>query len=328
MSARLVPSIAVTGALHVVGWGALAALMLPSGAALAGVSAAPLASLGIGVTAYLLGVRHAFDPDHIAAIDGSARRLVGAGRSPRGVGLWFSLGHSTVVAALCLAIAAAGPLIAPIVTDDGSPVHQWAGVIGPLVSSTFLIVVALANVASLRQGAGTPSGPVAWLLGRFDHLLDRPSRMYLTGLLFGLGFDTATEIGLLALAASAAVTAAPWWAVLVLPVLFAAGMSAFDSAQGELAYRAYRWGSGSPLGASYRTITAVMSIAIALVVAAAQLATLLTSGRGAGPIEWLNTIDIGWLGLAFTIAIGVVWAVTAARRATTATATVTPLPRT
>ncbi|HEU5224005.1 MAG TPA: HoxN/HupN/NixA family nickel/cobalt transporter [Candidatus Lumbricidophila sp.] len=314
MSARLVPSLAVTAALHLVGWGALLALVVPSGATLDGMSAAPLASLGIGVTAYLLGIRHAFDPDHIAAIDGSTRRLVGAGRSPRGVGLWFSLGHSTVVAALCLAIAAAGPLIAPLVTDDSSPVHQWAGAIGPLVSSTFLIVVALANIASIRQGASAPRGPVGWLLGRFDRVLDRPSRMYLIGVLFGLGFDTATEIGLLALAASAAVTAAPWWVVLVLPVLFAAGMTGFDSAQGELAYRAYRWGSGSPLGVSYRTITAVMSIGIALVVAAAQLATLLGSAGSSMPFA--NVIDIGWLGLAFTVAIGAAWAAAAIRSST------------
>lgn len=324
MSARLVPSLVVTAVLHLVGWGALLALVLPSGATLDGMSAAPLASLGIGVTAYLLGVRHAFDPDHIAAIDGSTRRLVGTGRAARGVGLWFSLGHSTVVAALCLAIAAAGPLIAPLITDDGSPVHQWAGVIGPIVSSAFLIVVAVANVASLRQRTGTPRGPIGWLLGRFDHLVDRPSRMYLTGLLFGLGFDTATEIGLLALAASAAVTAAPWWVVLVLPVLFAAGMTAFDSAQGELAYRAYRWGSGSPLGVSYRTITAVMSIGIALFVAATQLATLVGSGGVGEPFQWASTIDIGWLGLAFTVAIGLVWAVAAAIRSSTKTA----LPRT
>ena len=124
------------------------------------------------------------------------------------------------------------------------PFAPGQAVIGPTVSGVFLLVIAAINIASLRRRHGHAGGPVLRLLGPFEKAVDRPSRMYLVGLLFGLGFDTATEIGLLALAGAATLAAVPWWAALTLPILFAAGMSAFDTSQGAVMRRAYTWQPG------------------------------------------------------------------------------------
>ncbi|MEL7975571.1 HoxN/HupN/NixA family nickel/cobalt transporter [Isoptericola sp. F-RaC21] len=249
---RTVP---VVVALHVVGVGGLAATLALDGGAGA-------VTLVMALTAYGLGLRHAFDADHIATIDNTTRRLVREGRDARGVGLWFSLGHSTVVVAAAVLLAVGVQALAPALEDESSPWRRFTGVWGPVVSGTFLLAIAVVNVLMLRRalraargGGGhhhdveSVGGPVSWALRRFAWATDRPGRMYGVGLVFGLGFDTATEIGLLAMTASAALGQVPWYAPLPLAVLFAAGMSLLDSLQGSAARRAYAQ-AGGPGGAA------------------------------------------------------------------------------
>lgn len=247
-------TVPVIVALHVVGIGGLAAALLAD-------DDTGAITLAMGLAAYALGLRHAFDADHIATIDNTTRRLVRADRDARGVGLWFSLGHSTVVLGAALLLALGVHALAPMLGDESSPLRTATGVWGPLVSGTFLLAIAAVNIAMLRRAlrgragaaaAGTApesiapeghthhvGGPVTWMLRRFEWSTDKPGRMYVVGLVFGLGFDTATEIGLLAITASAAVGQVAWYSALPLAVLFAAGMSLLDSAQGAVARRVY-----------------------------------------------------------------------------------------
>jgi high-affinity nickel-transport protein len=242
-------TVPVIVALHVVGIGGLAAALLADGDTGA-------ITLAMGLAAYALGLRHAFDADHIATIDNTTRRLVRADRDARGVGLWFSLGHSTVVLGAALLLAVGVHALAPMLGDESSPLRRATGVWGPLVSGTFLLAIAAVNIAMLRRalrgragpgpGSAAPEGhthhaggPVTWVLRRFEWSTDKPGRMYVVGLAFGLGFDTATEIGLLAITTSAALSQVPWYSALPLAVLFAAGMSLLDSAQGAMARRVY-----------------------------------------------------------------------------------------
>ncbi|MFC8800203.1 HoxN/HupN/NixA family nickel/cobalt transporter [Promicromonospora sp. NPDC057138] len=233
----------VVVALHVVGIGGLAAALLVDGGAGA-------ITLAMGPAAYALGLRHAFDADHIATIDNTTRRLVRADRDARGVGLWFSLGHSTVVLGAALLLALGVHALAPMLDDESSPLRTATGIWGPLVSGTFLLAIAVVNIVMLRRAVRGhthqhPGGPVTWVLRRFEWSTDKPARMYVVGLLFGLGFDTATEIGLLAITTSAALGQVAWYSALPLAVLFAAGMSLLDSAQGAVARRVYaRAGTG------------------------------------------------------------------------------------
>lgn len=305
------PAVLVVVVLHLLGWGLLISLVLPLGIALGRAGGAPIATLGIALTAYTLGLRHAFDADHIAAIDNTTRRLIALGRPSGSVGFWFSLGHSTVVFVLCLLLVAFGRLVAQGIANPASPLRAWAGIIGPTVSGIFLLAVAAMNIVGLRSGQAHASGPVTRLLGRSGMLLDRPSRMFIVGLLFGLGFDTATEIGLLALAGSASVVAVPWWAVLTLPILFAAGMSALDTLQGAFVRRAYGWGQDharvTRLAALGMTL---VSVAVAVSVGAVELASVGSSLLdGHGPLAWVANIGVAGLGLALTAVIAVAAAV-------------------
>ncbi|GAB3169387.1 HoxN/HupN/NixA family nickel/cobalt transporter [Myceligenerans halotolerans] len=238
-------TVPVIVALHVVGVGGLAAALFVD-------DGAGAITLAMGLAAYSLGLRHAFDADHIATIDNTTRRLVRAGRDARGVGLWFSLGHSTVVLGAALLLALGVNALAPMLGDESSPLRRATGIWGPVVSGTFLLAIAVVNIVMLRRtlrghAHHYAGGPVTWALRRFEWSTDRPGRMYVVGLVFGLGFDTATEIGLLAITASAALGQVAWYAALPLAVLFAAGMSLLDSAQGAVARRVYAHaGSGGP----------------------------------------------------------------------------------
>ena len=294
--------------LHVLGWGVLALVVIPAGIPLGG--AGGLVTLGVGLTAYALGVRHAFDADHIAAIDNTTRRLAERGTPAGTVGFWFSLGHCTVVVVLCILLTFGVSAIGAALADDSSALRTWTGVIGPTVSGVFLLIIAAINIASLRRGHGHAGGPVLRLLGPFEKAVDRPSRMYGVGLLFGLGLDTATEIGLLALAGAATLTAVPWWAALTLPVLFAAGMSAFDTFQGAVMHRAYTWQSGDRrLARGYAVAMTGLSVLAAILIATVQFADVLVANLGlGGPLPWLAAVGIDGLGLALTVLLVSLWA--------------------
>jgi len=300
--------IALIALLHVLGWGVLVLVVIPAGIPLGGGGDA-LATLGIGLTAYALGVRHAFDADHIAAIDNTTRRLAERGKPADTVGFWFSLGHSTIVVVLCILLTFGLDAVGSSLADDDSALRTWTGVIGPSVSGAFLLVIAAVNIASLRRHHVHAGGPVFRLLKPFEQAVDRPSRMYIVGLLFGLGFDTATEIGLLTLAGAATLVAVPWWAALTLPILFAAGMSAFDTSQGAVMRRAYTWQPGRRrLGEVYGAAMTGLSVVAAVVIAMIQFADVLAGLGLGGPLPWLAVVGIDQIGLVLTALLLATWA--------------------
>ncbi|MFJ7244421.1 HoxN/HupN/NixA family nickel/cobalt transporter [Kitasatospora sp. NPDC098652] len=312
-------------ALHVVGWFTLVAVVAPSHYSLGGQSF----GLGIGVTAYVLGMRHAFDADHIAAIDNTTRKLMGQGKRPLSVGFWFSLGHSSVVFGLtfllCLGVKSlAGPL-----RDDTSQLHKVTSLIGTAVSGTFLYVIAAINLVVLagiwkvlrQMRAGhldeaaleeqlDKRGLMNRLLGRVMKSIDKPWQMYPIGLLFGLGFDTATEVALLVLAGSGAATGLPWYAILCLPVLFAAGMSLLDTIDGSFMNFAYGWAFSKPVRKIYYNLTITgLSVAIALIIGTVELLALLADKlalRG-GFWDWISALDLNTVGFAVVALFVVTW---------------------
>ena len=234
------------------------------------------ALLGLAFLAYSFGLRHAFDADHIAAIDNVTRKLMEEGRRPLGVGLFFSLGHATIVVAMSIAIACT----ASALQSRFGAFKAVGGVIGTSVSALFLFAVAAANVlvlidvyrAFLRVKAGEycghadhrhGGGLLARLLRPAFRLIARSWHMYPLGLLFGLGFDTATEVGLLGISATQASQGLSYWPLLVFPALFAAGMSLIDTADSTLMVGAYGWAFVNPVRKLYynMTITSVSVVA-------------------------------------------------------------------
>nr|WP_198535464.1 HoxN/HupN/NixA family nickel/cobalt transporter [Streptomyces caatingaensis] len=283
-------------ALHVVGWGTLVALVAPEHYSVGTGSF----GIGIGATAYTLGLRHAFDADHIAAIDNTTRKLMHSGRRPLSVGFWFSLGHSSVVFALALLLALGVKRLAGPVRDEGSGLHAVTGWIGTGVSGVFLYVIAVVNAVILagiwkvfrRMRTGhfdeaelerrlEGRGLLNRLLGRVTKSISRPWQMYPLGLLFGLGFDTATEVALLVLAGSGAASGLPWYAILCLPVLFAAGMSLLDTVDGTFMNFAYGWAFSRPVRKVYYNLAVTgLSVAVALLIGTAELLGLLADRLG------------------------------------------------
>ncbi|NUR94660.1 MAG: HoxN/HupN/NixA family nickel/cobalt transporter, partial [Kribbellaceae bacterium] len=269
--------------LHLIGWGVLALIVAPRHYLL---GSAGVFGVGLGVTAYTLGMRHAFDADHIAAIDNTTRKLMADGRRPLSVGFWFSLGHSTVVFVLCFLLGIGVRTLAGQVADGSSRLQQLTGVIGTAVSGVFLYLIAALNLVVLvavvkvfrrmRTGAYDEAtleqqlnnrGFMNRILSGVTKAVRRPWQMYPIGFLFGLGFDTATEVSLLVLAGGAAAFTLPWYAVLTLPILFAAGMSLLDTIDGCLMNFAYGWAFAKPVRKVYYNITITgLSVAVALVI--------------------------------------------------------------
>src|SRR3954466_15576613 len=243
--------------LNVVGWVVLAVFVAPRHYAL---GASGVFGIGLGVTAFTLGMRHAFDADHIAAIDNTTRKLMADGQRPLSVGFWFSLGHSTIVFALGVLVVIGVRGLAGAVEDGGSGLQQATGLIGPLVSGTFLMIIGLLNLVVLvsilrifrrmRQGQLDEAeleaeldqrGFMTRFYARATRAVRKPWHMYPLGCLFGLGFDTATEVALLVLAGGGAAGGGPFYAILCLPILFAAGMTLFDTLDGMFMNFAYGW---------------------------------------------------------------------------------------
>ena len=279
-------------ALHVIGWGVLLAIVAPHHYRVSGTQ---VFGVGLGVTAYTLGMRHAFDADHIAAIDNTTRKLVSEGKRPLSVGFFFSLGHSSVVFVLALLLNFGIRALNNQVRTDGSTLHNVTGIVGTMVSGTFLFLIAALNVAVLvsiakvfrqmRLGSYSDEeleeelakrGLMNRFLGPLSRRVDTPWKMYPVGLLFGLGFDTATEIALLVLAGSAVVSGLPFYAVLSLPLLFAAGMSLFDTADGCFMNFAYDWAFARPVRKVYYNMTITgLSVFVAFFVGAVEVLGLI-----------------------------------------------------
>jgi nickel/cobalt transporter (NiCoT) family protein len=301
--------------LHVLGWGTLAVFIAPAHYELGG---AGVFGIGLGLTAYLLGMRHAFDADHIAAIDNTTRKLMGDRRKPLSVGFWFSLGHSSVVFGLCLLLGLGVRSLAGQVESDSSTLQNITGVIGVSVSGVFLYVIGIINLVLLigivrvfrrmRQGTFDEAqleehldrrGFMNRVLGRTTKAVTKPWQMYPIGLLFGLGFDTATEISLLVLAGGAAAFALPWYAILTLPVLFAAGMSLLDTIDGAFMNFAYGWAFAKPVRKVYYNLTITgLSVAVALIIGTIELVSILTDKLDirTGPLAAIGSLDLNYVG--------------------------------
>ncbi|WP_421840904.1 HoxN/HupN/NixA family nickel/cobalt transporter [Mycobacterium sp.] len=278
---------AVIVVLHLVGWMTLVFLVEPAKFAVGG----KVFGVGIGLTAYTLGMRHAFDADHIAAIDNTTRKLMNDGQRPLAVGFFFSLGHSTVVFGLAIALAAGIRTIARPVSDHSSTLHHYTSLVGTTVSGLFLYLIAVLNVvilisilrmfAQLRRGIYDEAelerqlnnrGLINRFLGRFANSISKSWHVYPVGLLFGLGFDTATEIALLVLAGTSVAAGLPWYAVMCLPVLFTAGMCLLDTVDGSFMSFAYGWAFSNPVRKIYFNITITgLTVAVALLIGSAEL---------------------------------------------------------
>jgi high-affinity nickel-transport protein len=292
------------GILHIAGWGTYLhyAARYPQ-------------LVGLGFVAYMFGLRHAFDADHIAAVDDTVRYLLQKGKKPLGVGFFFSLGHSSVVLVLAVGIAFA----ATAVKAELPQFRSIGGIIGASVSGTFLWIIGILNLLVLLDilriwkaaSSGTHShahleallqqrGLLNRLLGgRLQKLMNHSWQMYPLGLLFGLGFDTASEVGLLAMTAGASAGDLPVAAVLCLPVLFAGGMTLMDTTDGVLMSKAYNWAFLNPLRKIFYNITTTgLAVGVALVVGTIELLQVLIGmldlhGRFFG---FVAALDFGVLG--------------------------------
>ncbi|WP_206739180.1 HoxN/HupN/NixA family nickel/cobalt transporter [Streptomyces sp. L2] len=314
-------------ALHVIGWGTLVGIVAPQHYSVGTQSF----GVGIGLTAYTLGMRHAFDADHIAAIDNTTRKLMGEGQRPLSVGFWFSLGHSSIVFGLALLLSLGVRTLAGPVQNDDSRLHDVTGLIGTTVSGTFLYVIAAINLVILagiwkvfrRMRSGdfdeaaleqqlNNRGFMNRLLGRVMKSITKPWQMYPLGLLFGLGFDTATEIALLVLAGSGAASGLPWYAILCLPVLFAAGMSLLDTIDGSFMNFAYEWAFSKPVRKVYYNLTITgLSVAVALLIGTVELLGLLAQKLGLHGAfwNWIAGLDLNTVGFAIVGLFFVTWAI-------------------
>ena len=246
---------------------------------------------GTAALAYTLGMRHAFDADHISAIDNTTRKLMSEGKRPLAVGFFFSLGHSSVVAFLAILLNFGIKAVGSQLKDDNSALHHYTGLIGTTVSGTFLMLIAILNLMILvsivgvfiqmRKGAYNEEelekhlnsrGLLMRFFGPIARRIDASWKMYPLGILFGLGFDTATEIGLLVLAGSSVIAGLPWWAIISLPLFFAGGMSLLDTIDGSFMNFAYGWAFSKPVRKVYYNIIITgLSVAVALFVGGLEL---------------------------------------------------------
>ncbi len=251
--------------------------------------------IGLGILAYSFGLRHAFDADHISAIDNTTRKLQVEGQQPLTIGTFFSLGHSTVVLALTLGIGFAAKLVSGAVTNSHSALQGFGAIVGTLVSGGFLYLIGALNLVvlvgivqiflELRRGKYSDAqleeqlnnrGFMFRFLGPLAKSITKPWHMYPIGVLFGLGFDTATEVALLAVAATATAAGLPLYALISLPLLFAAGMAMMDSFDGAFMNYAYGWAFSKPLRKVYYNIAITgISVVVAIMIGSVELMQVL-----------------------------------------------------
>ena len=315
----------VIAAMTITGWTVLAVVIVPKHLGLGG----QVFGLGLGVTAYTLGVRHAFDADHIAAIDNTTRKLLADGRRPVSVGFWFALGHSTVVALLAAGTAVGARFVVGL-TDERSSARHELGVVSASASGLFLYLIGTLNLVALigivrlyrqsRAGRADPAALEQYLdrRGLFNRLLRpllrsvrHPAQMYPIGLLFGVGFDTATEVTLLVLAGSGAAAGLPWYAIVVLPLLFTAGMTLFDTLDGAFMTVAYRWAFAEPVRKLYYNLTITgLSAAVALLIGTIELVGVLHRQLHLtdGVSGWIAELDLNNVGFLVVGLFVAVWA--------------------
>jgi len=318
-------------ALHVIGWGLF--IYYNSNPEYHGLADTKgvLVYAGAGALAYSFGLRHAFDADHIAAIDDTTRLMLAKGKKPLGVGLFFSLGHSTVVLALSILVAFAAQRAVKF--QEGFA--ETGGIIGTSVSGLFLYLIGILNLVILVVIIGVwrkaKTGKFSHqhleellndrglmrriFRGKFKKGFDHSRQIYPIGVLFGLGFDTATEVAILGLSATAAIGTVggvlPPLAIIALPIIFAAGMSLMDALDGIFMTKAYGWAFTSPLRKIYYNLTTTsISIFVALVIGTIQIINVLATKTNIDnyePFKSIANVDLGGIGYFIVISFVLAW---------------------
>ncbi len=311
---RLAGLFGAVGVLHLAGWG----LLLVYAASHPGF-------IWLGGVAYMLGLRHAFDADHISAIDNTTRKLLQSGNKPMGVGFFFSLGHSTVVFLIAVALGLAVRWVVQGVVADSGELRSIGGAVGTLVSGGFLILIGVLNLLVLidivrvfrkmrrgeydRQGLEhelIAGGLMTRIFGRVFRLIQHSWQMYPIGFLFGLGFDTASEVAFLAVSAGAAAQGLPFGAIISLPLIFAAGMSLMDTMDGAFMAKAYSWAFASPIRKVFYNLTITsLSVFVALFVGAIELVQILVQVLGLHGGVFDGVARFNFLGVAGYVIVAV-----------------------
>jgi nickel/cobalt transporter (NiCoT) family protein len=329
---RLAAMLAFVAAVNVAGWGIFVLYVLPhhfdykgeGGSAGLGVGA------GVAVTAWFLGFRHAFDADHISCIDNTTRKLMADGKRPLGTGFFFSFGHSTIIVAVGAGITIAARAVFGAVVDPSSAYETAGGAIGTLLSAGFLYLIALLNLIVLagifKVFRGMRSGDyderqleaqlqarglMYRFFGRFMKSINHSWQLYPVGLVFGIGFDTATEVLLLAATAYAAIRGLPYFAVLTLPFLFAGGMMLFDTLDGLFMNFAYGWAFAHPVRKIYyNLVITALSIGAALIVGTIEILGIFSTEIHLHGAFWdlMANFNINLAGFCIAGLFVVVWA--------------------
>jgi high-affinity nickel-transport protein len=317
---RLTAFFGSVGLLHIAGWGLLLAY-----------AASHPGFFWLGGVAYTLGLRHAFDADHISAIDNTTRKLLQNGKKPVGVGFFFSLGHSTVVFVIAVALGLAVRWIVQGVVSDSGELRTIGAAVGTLVSGGFLVLIGILNLLVLfdivrvyrkmrrgeydRDGLEndlTAGGLMTRMFGRLFRLIEHSWQMYPIGFLFGLGFDTASEVAFLAVSAGAAAQGLPFAAIISLPLIFAAGMSLMDTMDGAFMSKAYSWAFASPIRKVFYNLTVTsLSVFVALFVGVVELVQILVQvlGLRGGVFDAIAKFNfLGMAGYVIVAAFVVTWA--------------------
>jgi high-affinity nickel-transport protein len=286
---------------------------------------------GTAVLAYTLGMRHAFDADHISAIDNTTRKLMSEGQRPLAVGFFFSLGHSSVVAGLAILLNFGIKAVGSQLKNEDSALHHYTGLIGLTVSGTFLMIIAILNLVILISIVGVflkmrkglyneeelekhlnSRGLLMRFFGPIARRIDKSWKMYPLGILFGLGFDTATEIGLLVLAGSSVIAGLPWWAIISLPLFFAGGMSLLDTIDGSFMNFAYGWAFSKPVRKVYYNIIITgLSVAVALFVGGLEICQVIAQQLNLSGFFWDYALEFNLNSAGYFIvgAFVIVWSI-------------------
>lgn len=286
--------------------------------------------LPLAVTAYGLGLRHAVDADHISAIDNVTRKLMQEKKKPVGVGLFFSLGHSTVVFLLAAGVSAGSAFITSSLKNGDSTLKRTGSLIGTSVSAVFLLLIAVMNIVILIEIVRTfrrvthggvydedaieeylnQRGFFARIFRGLFKTVDKSWKMYPIGFLFGLGFDTATEVGLLAISGSVVSKGVPFFAVMLLPLLFAAGMSLADTTDGVMMLGAYGWAFVKPIRKLFYNVTiTLISVLVALLVGGIEVLQVVSTQTGSSGGIWdvVNSLDFGKVGIGIISILVISW---------------------
>jgi high-affinity nickel-transport protein len=290
--------------------------------------------IGLGITAWTLGMRHAFDADHISAIDNVTRKLMADGKRPLGTGFFFAIGHSTIIVIVGVGLSIAAKAVFGAIVNPNSTYESLGGVVGTSMAAGFLYLIALLNInvmagivkvfRDMRRGMFDEEelerqlqsrGLMYRFFGRFMRSINHTWQMFFVGLVFGIGFDTATEVVLLSATAAAATEGLPWYAVLTMPLLFAGGMMFFDSIDGLFMNFAYGWAFARPVRKVYYNLVITgLSIAAAFIIGTIEIMGVLTSELHLHGWFWdtMANFDINKAGFIMVGLFLVIWVVAVA----------------